>query len=292
MGFLQNNFISDFFYWVIQNLTRIMTVDPANPPYLLSIVIIVILIRLAMIPLDIRQRSSSYKMGQLSGRINDIKKRYPDQQMQQKKINELYQKEGVKPLAGCLPLLIQMPIFFAFYGALRTIADEQTIMLVAEAAKSTAQSINLPSFLWIHNIWQPDSALAKVMPTLDEFNNIVKQVPQFASQVAGVDYAKVIAPTLAKFEGMGNGWFILAVIQAVTMYFSQVLTMRQNPGMQQGGKVMLYIFPLFSAYICVVSNSVFAVYWLISNVYAIIQTLVLKRYFEAKHGKIDLPAQT
>ncbi|VEF46045.1 OxaA-like protein precursor [Bacillus freudenreichii] len=91
--------------------------------YGLGIVIVTILIRLAILPLMIKQTKSSKAMQLLQPEMQKLREKYSskDAQTQQKlqqEMMQLFQKHGVNPLAGCFPLLIQMPILIGFYQAI------------------------------------------------------------------------------------------------------------------------------------------------------------------------------
>ena len=90
--------------------------------YALGIVVFTILIRLCLLPLDLKQRNNQSKMSALGPEIQSLQKRYANNPQQlQKKQQELYRKMNVKPMLGCLPALIQLPILFAFFGAMRVL---------------------------------------------------------------------------------------------------------------------------------------------------------------------------
>lgn len=91
--------------------------------YGLSIVLVTILIRMVLLPLNIKQLKSSKAMQDIQPELQKVREKYSskDQQTQQKlqkETMELFQKNGVNPLAGCLPVLVQMPILIAFYHAI------------------------------------------------------------------------------------------------------------------------------------------------------------------------------
>lgn len=91
--------------------------------YGLSIIVVTILIRLAILPLMIKQTKNSKAMQALQPEIKKLKEKYSskDQKTQQKLQQEtmqIFQQHGVNPLAGCFPLLIQMPILIGFYHAI------------------------------------------------------------------------------------------------------------------------------------------------------------------------------
>jgi YidC/Oxa1 family membrane protein insertase len=84
-----------------------------------SIIGLVVLIRLAMYPIAAKQFQSMAKMRKLAPRMQQLKERYgDDRQKLQMATMELYKKEKVNPAGGCLPMLIQMPIFLALYWML------------------------------------------------------------------------------------------------------------------------------------------------------------------------------
>ncbi|PLR94030.1 YidC family membrane integrase SpoIIIJ [Bacillus sp. T33-2] len=97
--------------------------DIAFGSFGLSIILVTIIIRLAILPLMIKQTKSSKAMQALQPEMQKLREKYSskDQKTQQKLQQEtmaLFQKHGVNPLAGCFPLLIQMPILIGFYHAI------------------------------------------------------------------------------------------------------------------------------------------------------------------------------
>lgn len=89
------------------------------PSYGLAIILITLVIKLALFPLTHKQMKSMRAMQALQPKVKWLQEKYADDpKMSQQKMMELYKEHGVNPLGGCLPLLIQMPIFIAFYQAL------------------------------------------------------------------------------------------------------------------------------------------------------------------------------
>lgn len=89
------------------------------PYYGVAIILFTILIKILLYPLTYKQTASMRKMMELSPAIADIQKKYASDKVKaNQKIMELYAKEKANPYMGCLPLLIQMPILWAFYRAL------------------------------------------------------------------------------------------------------------------------------------------------------------------------------
>lgn len=84
-----------------------------------SIVMVTFLIRLVIFPLMWKQQKSSQAMQLIQPKMQKLREKYKDKpQKQQEELMKLFQSSGVNPMAGCLPMLIQLPILFAFYQAI------------------------------------------------------------------------------------------------------------------------------------------------------------------------------
>lgn len=87
--------------------------------YGLSILVVTIIIRFIILPLTLRQYKSSKAMQALQPELAKIKQKFKDDaKKQQEETMKLFQKNGVNPLAGCLPIFVQMPILIALYNAI------------------------------------------------------------------------------------------------------------------------------------------------------------------------------
>jgi YidC/Oxa1 family membrane protein insertase len=137
-----------------------------------AIILLVLIIKAVFFKLSETQFRSGAKMRKLQPRLAALKERYgDDRQKMNQAMMELYQKEKINPLAGCLPMLVQIPVFFALYWVL-------------------LESVELrqaPFIGWIHNLTAPDPYY--VLPVL---NGLVMVATQFLTPTAGMD------PTQAK----------------------------------------------------------------------------------------------
>jgi len=301
LEFLYNNFISEGLLYVLRWFFGFLN------DYAWAIIFVTILIKVVLLPLDLKQRASSAKMAAVSSQVEDIKKRYANnQELANKKVQEFYQKNRIKPTAGCLPMVFTMIFLFAFYGALRTIVTEQTFSLLLEGVQNGAESVELPKWLWIHNIFQPDSGMQPIFPAAENFMTFIRTNsgsinPQmfnmlhdanlltFADGAMTVNaevYNKLTADIIAanNLTGFNNGWFGLPIIAGGTLFLQQWISQKSNPNMnnQPGGKMMMYFFPIFSAYICLTTNACFALYWTMSNVFGIVVHLIYDAVKKAK----------
>jgi len=110
---------------VIQALYEKVLTPLGLASYGLAIILVTILIRLLLYPLTRKQMESMKKMQAVQPKMKELQEKYgKDRNKLAEKQMELYREEGVNPAGGCLPLLIQMPILFAFYYALLTFAAD------------------------------------------------------------------------------------------------------------------------------------------------------------------------
>lgn len=109
------NLLQQFFAFLLN------TTDKYVGNFGISIIIVTILIKIALLPLTLKQDKSMKEMKKLQPELEKIKKDYAhDKQMLNIKTIELYREHKVNPMGGCLPLLIQFPILIALFGVLRS----------------------------------------------------------------------------------------------------------------------------------------------------------------------------
>ena len=303
--------------------------------YALTIILFTIFIKLVVMPLNLKSRRSTMRMSSVQPKMQALQEKYKDDQEKlNQKMQELYRSEGVSPLGGCMPMIFSMVILFAMFYALRTFANEHLVeQFLTFYHNPTIDPMTLTDkFLWIKNLWMPDSPFATYLPDaqslqmveFDVWNNVsaslaaagkIPEALNFADRnavtayvneiaapfIASEAYAPYIAPVaglgnlsilgIIKFTvyKIGNGWFILPLLSIVSQIFMQNLTMKQQMAQtaNQAGnpKTMLYVMTFMSLYFCAIYNSAFALYWVISNVYAIVEHIAFDRYFKQQDRK-------
>ncbi len=136
-----------------------------------AIVIFTILIRMVMLPLDIKNRKGMIKMQQMQPKIAELQRKYGnDQQKMQQKQMQLFKEEHYSPFSGCLPLLITWPIFIIMFNAMRGLANEQMVsQLLSYISGETPKHAN---WLWVKNLWVADTPFTAVVPTLESLRVI------------------------------------------------------------------------------------------------------------------------
>ena len=287
-----------------------------------SVIIFTLLVRLILLPLDFKSRKGMRAMAKVQPKVQALQAKYKnDQEKLNQKTMELYKKEKVSPMSGCLPLILQMVVLFVMFGAMRNIAADKTGEMLYELMNRLGEAgthvgigeIATEPFLWIKNIFQPDSFGAPILPTFADAQTAIETAGYTMPVFEGVDLATLYANYRGTVYGTGqftsypilffnltfpnsfevltkyaNGLFILPLFAALSQILMTKITNRQQQSMAanqnnaMNGAFMKWFFPIFSLWICAGYNAAFAVYWAAANIIAIIQQSLLNVYFERK----------
>jgi YidC/Oxa1 family membrane protein insertase len=131
-----------WFFFITKPLFRLMeAINSIVHNFGVTILILTVLVRLAFFPLANKQYGAMAKMKKLQPQMEQLRERYKDDKVkQQQELMELYKREKVNPVAGCLPILLQIPVFFALYKVLYITIDMR----------------HAPFFGWIKDLSAPD----------------------------------------------------------------------------------------------------------------------------------------
>jgi YidC/Oxa1 family membrane protein insertase len=169
-----------------------------------AIVVQTLIINLALLPLRISQMKSALKMQRVAPQIKAIQEKYkkysmrdPRKQEMNKEVADLYKKEGVNPVGGCLPLIIQMPFLFAYYS-----------MLQAAIELRHAHS------LWIHDLSSRDPWFVLPIALVVSMVATQRMTPQPSMDPAQQKMMNVMMPLM-----MGFIFFNLA--SGLNLYYSE-----------------------------------------------------------------------
>jgi len=128
-------FITKPMFWTIDHLYRLF----GN--FGIAILLVTVIVKAIFFPLANKSYASMAKMKAVQPQLAALKEKYPDDKVkQQQEMMEIYKKEKINPIAGCLPIAIQIPVFFALYKVLFI----------------TIEMRHAPFFGWIHDLSAPD----------------------------------------------------------------------------------------------------------------------------------------
>lgn len=234
-----------------------------------AIIALTLITRILLLPLNIKQTRSMRKMQEVGPKVKAIQKKYkvdrelmrtnPEKyRMMKQKTNEevmaLYKEEGVNPAGGCLPLVAQMPVFFALFSVLRS--------------RDNVDLVTAPFYF-------------------------------FTSQAEQVNLGTVDAPAFVD-GGLGSatssaGWpgWLLILGMVVTMFITQKQMMGRNsaadPQQQQIQKTMMYVMPVFLAFISFSLPLGVLLYWVTTNIWQLIQQQIMFRDMQIQDDRTPPP---
>lgn len=292
----------ELIYWIVPN-------------YGWTVVIFTVVIRAILMPLDIKSRKSMKRMSNLKPQLDALNAKYAnDKEKLQRKTAELYKKEKINPMSGCLPLLIQFPLLFGMLWTMQAISSEHIVQII-QTLEAGGTPV-LESWLWVKNVFCADTLFAAVIPisrdvmslqaTAHMSQEVVDAAKAFVNNAAlynpiMVEYGATVIDSIGNLMRAGtipsweflqvlnnpNGYYILPVLAAATQFLQTKLNPTETP--QQGGNslavFMKYFFPLFSLWICLSSSAAFAIYWLTANVIAILQNILIGKYLDRKEAQ-------
>ena len=219
----------------------------------LTIIFLVIIMRLILVPLFIKQMHATRKMTALAPQVAELKKKYKgDKQKLNEETMKLYRENGANPLAGCLPVVAQLPVFFALFGVLRAISLDEPKYGLTPAVVHSAQTAH------ILGVTVADRLLSKLLP------------PTFFP--LGTEQRIVILLTV--------------VVSATTTFMTVRQSMKRgmtpqmdpdNP-MASSQKMMQYIVPVF-ALSGLYWEYGLVMYWVTTNLWTLGQQYVLFKRF-------------
>ncbi|MEU0332262.1 membrane protein insertase YidC [Streptomyces sp. NPDC006193] len=213
----------------------------------LSIVSLVILIRICLIPLFVKQIKATRAMQTLQPEMKKIQERYKnDRQRQSEEMMKLYKESGTNPLSSCLPILAQSPFFFALYHVLNGIASGKKIGVIDEQLLASARQA--------HIFGAP--LAAKFMDSSDK----VAALGATLSDVRVVTALMIVLMSLSQFYTQRQ------------LMTKNVDTTVKTPFMQQQ-KMLMYVFPVMFAVFGINFPVGVLVYWLTTNVWTMGQQM-------------------
>ncbi|MEU1617402.1 membrane protein insertase YidC [Streptomyces sp. NPDC005722] len=217
----------------------------------LSIVSLVVLIRICLIPLFVKQIKSTRNMQALQPKMKAIQERYKnDRQRQSEEMMKLYKETGTNPLSSCLPILAQSPFFFSLYHVLSYIAQGKQVGVMGQDLVNSAQKAHIFG-----------------APLAAKFTDGADKLTQLGASVTDVRVVTVI----------------MIVLMSASQFYTQRQLMTKNvdmtvktPFMQQQ-KMLMYVFPIMFAVFGINFPVGVLIYWLTTNVWTMGQQMFVIR---------------
>jgi YidC/Oxa1 family membrane protein insertase len=225
-----------------------------------SIVLLTVCVRAVLVPLTLRQLRSMQKLQQLSPQLKAIQAKYKeDKQRQQQEIMKFYKENNVNPLASCLPLLFQLPVFIGLFYTLRKNLRPDICPGVQHA------------FLHVHTGLTAAAARSQGT-TFCTDPHYTTQYHSYAAHHGGAGF--LFVPDLTD---KATGW-VLAVLIVLYVGTQLVSTMMMSaPTMDNNQRRLMMLLPLFFVIFVINFPAGLIVYWITTNTWTMGQQYVIRR---------------
>lgn len=227
-----------------------------------AIILFTVLIKVVTYPLNKKQMESTRATQELQPKLKELQKKYAnDKEKLSQAQMQLYKEAGVNPLGGCLPMLVQMPIWFALYRAIYSMASSTN---VAYSAAIHSQ------FLWIPSLAGPVEDRAAGLTWLYPFVNG--------------------APSVG--WGAAIAYLILPILLVVSQLYTQRMMSPQSsdPNQKAMGQAMM-LMPLMFGYFALIVPSGLTLYWFTNNILSMAQQWWINRSMDTKQTQKDTSKQ-
>ncbi|MCD8181505.1 MAG: YidC/Oxa1 family membrane protein insertase [Firmicutes bacterium] len=295
-------FIIEFIYGLVAN-------------YGLAIIIFTVVIKMILMPLNVRSQRAMKKQQKVQPIIAELQKKYAnDQEKLQREMMKIYKENNISMSGGCLPMLIQMPILIGLYQVIqRPISyligvDWSLDSVVNEVYRLRDAMVSLGYNLSSYAEATVDVIRKSGQIQLSKWAEVVGANGSLLDGVTGGTHPWVInfnflgldlsnAPSAAFSRIMAldfSNWSIIALLaipilaivaQLISMKVSQAQSGQKNDSNSQANqmsKTMLWMMPVMTGFFTITLPSGIGLYWIISAVVQIIQQLVINYYLDKK----------
>src|SRR3954454_9618064 len=226
------------------------------PNYGVAIILLTVTVMLILTPFTIKSTRSMLAMQRLQPELKRLQAQHKnDRQALNEAMMAFYKEHNVNPLSGCLPMLLQMPVFFALYEAIRGLTSNPPKGLSHSSA--LFQSL-CPNY---------NQLLNKCLST-GSAKEFVVQI-----KVGGVDLAERVSSNHGSFV-KGLPFYILIALTTLTQYYQQRQISNRNPQAAQANpqmQMMQKFFPIIFLFIYIKIPAAVVLYFLVSNLLRIAQ---------------------
>lgn len=251
--------------------------------YGLAIILFSILMKLLILPLNIKQQKSMEEMRKIQPELAKLNKKYQnDKEKLQKETMKLYEQHNVNPAAGCLPVLIQFPIIFALYRVINRPMSYimglsvETIRKIVEVMQWDID-VSTNNLLMMNEIKIAHNMTPEVIAKLGDL--VPSGLKSIDFTFLGLNLAQT--PQLNQFDVL----WIIPILAVLTTFLTSKVSMMTQPSATGGAedtaasmnKGMMMMMPLMTGYFCFMMPSGVGLYWIVNNVLAILQQLWFNR---------------
>lgn len=261
--------------------------------YGVALILFTVLFRVALFPLSIKQQKSSAKMQVFQPKIQEIQKKYANnKEKQQEELMKLYEQHGYNPMGGCLPSIIQIILLF---GIIYVVYEPLTHILRLDSATITALTDVLTANPDVFGkvTSQPQLTVISAIQNPDTVGYFSSFSQEIITRIQNFDYT-LFGLYLGDIPTWNSILVLIPILSGATALATTMVSMKMTPGMnqQQGAmKYMMYFMPIMSVWIAFEVPCGVGIYWIVGNLLAIVQTVVLNIFYSPAKYKAEYEEQ-
>ncbi len=272
--------------------------------YGVAIILFTVAIKLIMLPFQMKSKKSMIRMSRMSGRMQEIQKKYANNQAKMgEEMQKLYAEEGVNPMSGCLWSFLPLPILIALYSILRQpithfmLLSSEVVQKMVDAV--TAAGVDMTSIVQFRDgAAVVKDGVTQLLPSgqINLVNTIATQMPELGNTVEGwinVNY-NFLGLNMAEtpwdavksfsFSWAVIGLILIPILAGASQLLVTKITMSQQPKTDAAASTnrMMMWMPLFSVYIAFTMPSALGVYWIAQSAIMAVQEYLMGKFFNKR----------
>ena len=266
--------------------------------YGVAIILFTIVIKLIMLPFQMKSKKSMVRMTRMNGRIQEIQKKYANNQAKMnEEIQKLYAEEGINPMGGCLWSFLPLPILMALYSIIRQpithfmMISQETVQKLVDAV--TAAGADMTGIVQVMKDGSTQMSpygqinLAKMAATMPELTEGIEGWINVNYNFLGMDLTVNPWDALKNFASTpaAIGLILIPILAGGSQLLFSIMSMKQQKGDAANNasmKSMMYMMPLMSVYISFIMPAALGVYWIAQSAISLVQEPLMNKFYNSK----------
>ncbi len=291
----------DYIVWPFARLLEFLYNTTLN--YGIAIILFALVVNIILLPFMAKSKKSMMRTTRFQPIMKELEERHKgNQQKYQEEVMKLYRENHISPMSGCLWSLLPFPILIALYGVIRQPLER---MMGLSTKDATAIEKWVEKTLDIDlSGWGSYSEIGVADAIHQNWDKAIEALGDFGGKLMDLDYSFLglnlgQKPDFAIWNYFGQegfaealGLFLIPVIAAFLSWASMKVSQWNNPqpaaaNAASSMKIMNYMMPIMSIWICFVMPAALGVYWIANSIFGMARDFVLTKHYKKKLDEED-----
>ncbi len=269
--------------------------------YGLAVILFALCVNLVLMPFMGKSKQSMLRQQRLQPRMQELQRRHgANQQKYNEEVQKLFREEKINPMSGCLWSLIPFPILIALYSVIRR--PLSTMMgLAADKVLLVQQTLEKMGAFSMDALTNQQQAYYEIYlaqaahENFEAVSAVVPEIQDISYSFLGMNLGATPSWKFWNFDFSDPaiwvpavGLFLIPLISALMSYLSMKISManapqqNDNPQMASTNKMMQFMMPLMSIWICYIMPAAMGVYWIANSIFGMIRDFILTKHYTKK----------